>query len=88
MTKQATWRYNEISQTTENQGLGSIKAKFDISNGPCCPSSVYVQFACQDTSLSGLELELIGTHYRLSLIKKQFSTGNEILKRISTSMIQ
>ncbi|UXI18148.1 STE20-related kinase adapter protein alpha [Sarcoptes scabiei] len=75
LTKQATWRYNEISQTTENQGLGSIKAKFDISNGPCCPSSVYVQFACQDTSLSGLELELIGTHYRLSLIKKQFSTG-------------
>lgn len=75
LTKQAIWKYNEISHTTENSGLGSIKAKFDISNGPSSPSAVNVQFSCQDTILSGLDFELIGSGYRLSMIKRQFSTG-------------
>nr|XP_046914748.1 F-BAR domain only protein 2-like [Dermatophagoides farinae] len=76
LTKQATWKYPEISQTTENSGLGSIRAKFDISNGgPSCPSSVYVQFQCADTILSGVDFELIGSGYRLSLVKRQFCSG-------------
>nr|XP_027205907.1 F-BAR domain only protein 2-like isoform X2 [Dermatophagoides pteronyssinus] len=76
LTKQATWKYPEISQTTENSGLGSIKAKFDIANGgPSCPSSVYVQFQCIDTILSGVDFELIGNGFRLSLVKRQFCTG-------------
>ncbi|OTF73368.1 Proline-serine-threonine phosphatase interacting protein-like [Euroglyphus maynei] len=76
LTKQATWKYPEISETTENSGLGSIKAKFDIANGgPSCPSSVYVQFQCIGTILSGVDFELIGSGYRLSLVKRQFCTG-------------
>lgn len=74
-TNQATWRFNEISQFVENSGLGSIKAKLDLSNGPTHPSSVYVQFSGQDTIFSGLDFELVGSGYRTSLIKKQFSSG-------------
>ena len=78
MTKQAVWKFNEISQSTANSGVGSIKAKFDLSSGPSSPSSVYVQFASQDTTLSGLEFELNGSGYRLSLVKRQFSSGNHV----------
>ena len=65
----------EIAPSNVNSGLGSIKAKFDLANGPSCPSSVYVQFCSQDTLLSGLEFELICSGYRLSLVKRQFSSG-------------
>lgn len=75
LTKQAIWRFSELSQSTANLGLGSIKAKFDLANGPSNPSSVYVQFSSHDTILSGLEFELIGSGYRLSLVKRQFSSG-------------
>ena len=75
LTKQAMWKYNEIGISTANSGLGSIKAKFDLTNGPSCPSSVYVQFCAQDSILSGLEFELVGSGYRLSLVKRQFSSG-------------
>lgn len=75
LTKQALWKFNEIGPSTANSGMGSIKAKFDLTNGPSCPSSVYVQFSSQDTILSGLEFELIGPGYRLSLVKRQFSSG-------------
>lgn len=80
LTKQAIWKFNEISQSTASAGLGSIKAKFDLIEGPTCPSSVYVQFSAQDAILSGLDFELIGTGYRLSLIKRQFSSGKRHTK--------
>jgi len=79
LTKQAIWKFNEINNSTDNSGFGSIKAKFELSNGPTCPSSVYVQFASQDTTLSGLEFELTGSGYRLSLVKRQFSSGKCLL---------
>lgn len=70
MTKQANWNFEEISRKTTAEGLGSLRAKFDILGGPSNPSPVTVQFSCVDATLSGLGFELSSTGYRVSLVKK------------------
>ena len=75
-TKRATWKLNDISDMNEdNAGGGTVRAKFDISSGPGSPSPVAVQFTCEGTTLSGLDFELLGNGYRLSLQKKRFGSG-------------
>uniref|UniRef100_A0A8C7XE64 F-BAR domain only protein 2 n=1 Tax=Oryzias sinensis TaxID=183150 RepID=A0A8C7XE64_9TELE len=56
-------------------GAGSIRAKFDLSNGPSNPSTLAVQFMSEGATLSGVDMELLGSGYRLSLSKKRFATG-------------
>lgn len=56
-------------------GAGSLRAKFELSNGPSNPSTLAVQFMKEGCTLSGVDMELQGTGYRLSLNKKRFATG-------------
>lgn len=50
------------------------------------PGSVYVQFSLPDTLLSGVDFELTGPGYRLSLVKKQVFTGKFSLSLRSVSL--
>ena len=34
------------------------------------------QFNCEGTTLSGVEFELVGIGYRVSLVKRRFVSGN------------
>uniref|UniRef100_A0A8D3CSS5 FCH and mu domain containing endocytic adaptor 2 n=1 Tax=Scophthalmus maximus TaxID=52904 RepID=A0A8D3CSS5_SCOMX len=56
-------------------GAGSLRAKFELSDGPSNPSTLAVQFMSEGSTLSGVDMELQGTGYRLSLSKKRFATG-------------
>lgn len=56
-------------------GSGSLRAKFDLSEGPSKPTTLAVQFLSEGSTLSGVDIELVGTGYRLSLVKKRFATG-------------
>lgn len=56
-------------------GAGSLRAKFELSNGPSNPTTLAVQFMSEGSTLSGVDMELQGTGYRLSLNKKRFATG-------------
>ncbi|KAK2818731.1 hypothetical protein Q5P01_024292 [Channa striata] len=69
------WRLNDITEKSENEGAGSLRAKFDLSNGPSNPSTLAVQFMNEGSTLSGVDMELQGAGYRLSLNKKRFATG-------------
>ncbi|XP_077478817.1 F-BAR domain only protein 2 isoform X1 [Stigmatopora argus] len=69
------WRLSDISEKSENEGAGSLRAKFDVSDGPSNPSTLAVQFMSESTTLSGVVMELQGSGYRLSLSKKRFATG-------------
>ncbi|KAM9734912.1 F-BAR domain only protein 2 isoform 10-T10 [Menidia menidia] len=69
------WKLGEISEKSENEGAGSLRAKFELSNGPSNPSTLAVQFLSEGSTLSGVDMELQGTGYRLSLTKKRFATG-------------
>ncbi|KAM9518422.1 F-BAR domain only protein 2-like isoform 5-T5 [Salvelinus alpinus] len=69
------WKLNDISEKSENEGSGSLRAKFDLSDGPSTPTTLAVQFMSEGSTLSGVDIELLGTGYRLSLNKKRFATG-------------
>lgn len=58
-------------------GSGSLRAKFDLSEGPSKPTTLAVQFISEGSTLSGVDIELVGSGYRLSLVKKRFATGKE-----------
>uniref|UniRef100_A0A1A8L6L5 F-BAR domain only protein 2 n=2 Tax=Nothobranchius TaxID=28779 RepID=A0A1A8L6L5_9TELE len=69
------WKLSDISEKSENEGAGSLRAKFDLSDGPSSPSTLAVQFMNDGSTLSGVDMELQGSGYRLSLNKKRFATG-------------
>ncbi|XP_056259276.1 F-BAR domain only protein 2 isoform X10 [Seriola aureovittata] len=69
------WKLSDISEKLENEGAGSLRAKFELSNGPSNPSTLAVQFMSEGSTLSGVDMELQGAGYRLSLSKKRFATG-------------
>ncbi|XP_054161459.1 SH3-containing GRB2-like protein 3-interacting protein 1 isoform X2 [Oppia nitens] len=79
--RQAMWRFDRLSLTTKMgplDGLGSIKAKFDLASGPSTPSVIQAQFSCVDTTVSGIDFELTAIGYRISLVKKQITSGRYI----------
>ena len=59
-------------------GSGSLRAKFELSEGPSKPATLAVQFVSEGSTLSGVDVELVGTGYRLSLLKKRFATGKTL----------
>ncbi|XP_017596150.1 PREDICTED: F-BAR domain only protein 2 isoform X5 [Corvus brachyrhynchos] len=71
----AYWKISSISEKSENGGSGSLRAKFELSGGPSKPATLAVQFISEGSTLSGVDVELVGTGYRLSLLKKRFATG-------------
>ncbi|MGH0164580.1 UNVERIFIED_CONTAM: hypothetical protein FKN15_055230 [Acipenser sinensis] len=67
------WKIPDISQKSENGGVGSLLARFQLSEGPSKPSPLAVQFTSEGSTLSGCDIELVGPGYRFSLIKKRFA---------------
>ena len=73
--QRAVWKLTELSQHSTNSGVGSLRGKFDVAAGPSTPSTVSTQFNCEGTTISGLEFNLLGSGYRVSLVKKRFVSG-------------
>ncbi|XP_050842261.1 F-BAR domain only protein 2-like [Serinus canaria] len=71
----AYWKISSISEKSENGGSGSLRAKFELSEGPSKLATLAVQFISEGSTLSGIDVELIRTGYRLSLLKKRFASG-------------
>ncbi|XP_035882134.1 SH3-containing GRB2-like protein 3-interacting protein 1 isoform X11 [Phyllostomus discolor] len=69
------WKIPDISLKSENGGVGSLLARFQLSEGPSKPSPLVVQFTSEGSTLSGCDIELVGAGYRFSLIKKRFAAG-------------
>ncbi|NXD30527.1 SGIP1 protein, partial [Spelaeornis formosus] len=69
------WKIPDISQKSENGGVGSLLARFQLAEGPSCPAPLAVQFTSEGSTLSGCDIELVGAGYRFSLIKKRFAAG-------------
>ncbi|KAM6938254.1 SH3-containing GRB2-like protein 3-interacting protein 1 [Lycodopsis pacificus] len=69
------WKIPDISQKSENGGVGSLLARFQLTEGPSKPAALAVQFTSEGSTLSGCNIELAGPGYRFSLIKKRFAAG-------------
>ena len=53
----------------------SPRARFQLSEGPGSQGTIAAQFNCEGTTLSGVEFELVGAGYRVSLVKRRFVSG-------------
>ena len=73
----ALWKFPELSSTTDG-GVGSLRGRFELTNGPGSQGTIAAQFNCEGTSLSGVDIELVGPGYRLSLVKKRFVSGKYV----------
>ncbi|XP_077439468.1 SH3-containing GRB2-like protein 3-interacting protein 1 isoform X2 [Vanacampus margaritifer] len=69
------WKIPDISQKSENGGVGSLLARFQLTEGPTKPAPLAVQFTSEGSTLSGCDIELAGPGYRFSLVKKRFAAG-------------
>ncbi|XP_066585065.1 F-BAR domain only protein 2 isoform X2 [Prorops nasuta] len=72
------WKFTELSQHSEGNGVGSLKARVELERGPGTQGTIFTQFNCEGTTLSGVEFELVGPGYRLSLVKRRFVSGKYI----------
>ncbi|CAL7946473.1 unnamed protein product [Xylocopa violacea] len=72
------WKFTELSQHSEGNGVGSLKARVELGHGPGNQGTIFTQFNCEGTTLSGVEFELLGPGYRLSLVKRRFVSGKYI----------
>lgn len=84
------WNFTDISQHSDNGGIDTLRARLEVSNGPSTPSILTTQFNCEGTTLSGIDFELSGNGYRISLVKRRFVAGKELvdMKIESWALIQ
>ncbi|KAM9112347.1 F-BAR domain only protein 1 [Pangshura tecta] len=73
--KRLLWRLLDIPGPPDRGGCGHISASWEPLYGPSKPSPVAAQFTSEGSTLSGVEVELVGSGYRMSLVKKRFATG-------------
>lgn len=73
------WNFTDISQHSDNNGVGTLRARLDVASGPSNPSVLTTQFNCEGTTVSGIEFELVGAGYRLSLVKRRFVSGEFVV---------
>uniref|UniRef100_W5LXY9 FCH and mu domain containing endocytic adaptor 1 n=1 Tax=Lepisosteus oculatus TaxID=7918 RepID=W5LXY9_LEPOC len=70
------WKLPNISPTADSKGSGTLCASWQCLQGSrASPPNIGVQFLGSGASLSGLDIELVGSRYRMSLVKKRFATG-------------
>ncbi|XP_053710719.1 F-BAR domain only protein 1 [Synchiropus splendidus] len=70
------WKLPNLSPTNHSKGSGTLCASWQCLEAPRGPPpSLAVQFVGSGASLAGLEVELVGSRYRMSLVKKRFATG-------------
>ncbi|XP_032593633.1 F-BAR domain only protein 2 isoform X5 [Drosophila grimshawi] len=72
------WNFTDISQNSQDGGVGTLRARLELNDGPSTPAMLATQFNCEGTTLSGIEFELQGSGYRLSLVKRRFVSGKYV----------
>uniref|UniRef100_A0A8C5RMT5 FCH and mu domain containing endocytic adaptor 1 n=1 Tax=Laticauda laticaudata TaxID=8630 RepID=A0A8C5RMT5_LATLA len=73
--KRLLWRLLDVPSTQGQGGSGRLLASWEPLDGPSRPSPVAAQFTSEGSTVSGADVELVGSGYRMSLVKKRFATG-------------
>ena len=55
-------------------------------SGPSSPSKIAVKFNADGSTVSGADLELVGSGYRLSLVKKRYTAGELVCIRLTVNL--
>lgn len=86
--RKALWKLDELQQSGASSS-GTVRARFELAGGSGAPPAtaevaaaaapVAVQFACDGTTVSGVDFELVGSGYRLSFAKRRMCTGKYLV---------
>jgi len=76
-TKRAAWKIGDVAATSDARGRGRLSATFDLVPGRVVTSlpMAAFQFSSELTTLSGVDFELAGPGFRVSLVKKRIASG-------------
>ncbi len=83
-SNRALWKFPELfarGDGSDGSGVGSLRGRFELTGGPGSQGTIAAQFNCEGTTLSGVDLELVGPGYRLSLVKKRFVSGKYLSRQ-------
>ncbi len=83
-SNRALWKFPELFSHdggAVDSGVGSLRGRFELASGPGSQGTIAAQFNCEGTTLSGVDFELVGPGYRLSLVKKRFVSGKYVSKQ-------
>ncbi|KAL7993073.1 hypothetical protein Chor_017329, partial [Crotalus horridus] len=72
--KRLLWRLLDVPSTQGQGGSGRLLASWEPLDGPSRPTPVAAQFTSEGSTVSGADVELVGSGYRMSLVKKRFAT--------------
>lgn len=81
------WNFTDISQHSDNNGVGTLRARLEVANGPSTPTILNTQFNCDGQTLSGIDFTLVGSGYRVSLVKRKFVSGELGLVFIAPTLL-
>ncbi|KAK9408845.1 F-BAR domain only protein 1 [Crotalus adamanteus] len=73
--KRLLWRLLDVPSIQGQGGSGRLLASWEPLDGPSRPTPVAAQFTSEGSTVSGADVELVGSGYRMSLVKKRFATG-------------
>lgn len=73
------WHIPNTSPGKEREGYGKLHARWHPLRGCTTPSPAAAQFTCEGRTLSGVDIELVGSGYRMSLVKKRFAAGKYLV---------
>ncbi|XP_075062850.1 F-BAR domain only protein 1 isoform X3 [Mixophyes fleayi] len=73
------WQIPNTLSGNEREGCGRLYAHWQPL-GTCSTScTAAAQFTCEGRTLSGVDIELVGSGYRMSLVKKRFAAGKYLV---------
>ncbi|KAM3937330.1 F-BAR domain only protein 1-like isoform 2-T3 [Leptodactylus fuscus] len=73
------WQIPNTSPGKEREGYGQLYARWQPLHNCSTPSPAAAQFTCEGRTLSGVDIELVGSGYRMSLVKKRFAAGKYLV---------
>nr|XP_033810414.1 F-BAR domain only protein 1 isoform X2 [Geotrypetes seraphini] len=77
--KRLLWQLPDACDEKAPGGSGTLIASWEPLCGPTTTSPVAAQFISEGSTLSGIGMELVGSGYRMSLVKKRFATGKYLV---------
>ncbi|XP_071966540.1 F-BAR domain only protein 1-like isoform X2 [Engystomops pustulosus] len=73
------WQIPNTLPGKESEGHGNLYARWQPLRNCSTPSPAAAQFTCEGRTLSGVDIELVGSGYRMSLVKKRFAAGKYLV---------
>ncbi|XP_069818427.1 F-BAR domain only protein 1-like isoform X2 [Dendropsophus ebraccatus] len=73
------WQISNKSPGKQREGYRRLYARWHSLGNCSTPSPAAAQFTCEGRTLSGVDIELVGSGYRMSLVKKRFAAGKYLV---------